>query len=41
VYYLFLRGMTSASEHGEGIFFDRPKLEVIEQLDALFSGDQR
>jgi len=39
VYYLFLRGMTATGENREGIFFDRPKQEVIEQLDALFSGD--
>lgn len=40
VYYLFLRGMSAGSDNHEGIYFERPALQVIEQLDALFSGDE-
>ncbi|MEM7259452.1 MAG: 3'-5' exonuclease, partial [Pseudomonadota bacterium] len=36
VYYLFLRGMKPGYPHG--IWRDKPDLEVIESLDACFSG---
>jgi exodeoxyribonuclease V beta subunit len=36
VFYLFVRGMAPAHPHGSGVFFDRPKLALIEALaDAL------
>jgi len=34
VYYLFIRGMDGDNDNG--IFFDKPSLELIEALDALF-----
>lgn len=36
VYYLFLRGMDGASEHG--IFSARPTLEFLEDMDSLIDG---
>ncbi|MDA0119008.1 exodeoxyribonuclease V subunit beta [Vibrio sp. T11.5] len=36
VYYLFLRGMDGASDHG--IFSARPTLEFLEDLDSLIDG---
>jgi exodeoxyribonuclease V beta subunit len=37
VYYLFIRGMSpSDSTQGAGVFFDKPSLQLIEALDALF-----
>ncbi len=37
-YYLFLRGMTPATGHSRGVFFDRPPLRLIETLDQeIFS----
>lgn len=36
VYYLFLRGMDGASEHG--IFSSRPTLEFLEDMDSLIDG---
>jgi exodeoxyribonuclease V beta subunit len=36
VYYLFLRGMSPQYEAGHGVFQDRPSLELIEALSALF-----
>ena len=35
VYYLFLRGMENP---GQGIFFERPRLELINELDRLLAG---
>ncbi len=35
VYYLFLRGMSPEHE-AKGVFFDKPDLSVIKQLDELF-----
>ena len=39
VFYLFIRGL-EAAERGHGIFHDRPRLELIESLDALFSQEE-
>jgi exodeoxyribonuclease V beta subunit len=36
-YYLFLRGM-DPSRPGNGVFFDRPSANLIEDLDALIGG---
>ena len=39
-YYLFIRGMVSSSEteaNENGVFFDKPSLELIEALDDLFA----
>jgi exodeoxyribonuclease V beta subunit len=36
-YYLFLRGM-DPSHPGNGVFFDRPSANLIEDLDALIGG---
>jgi len=36
VYYLFLRGMDGESEHG--IFYARPTLELLQDLDSLIEG---
>lgn len=36
VYYLFLRGMGGESEHG--IFYARPTLELLQDLDSLIEG---
>ena len=39
VYYLFLRGMSSSSDSKYGIYFHKPPLTVIQQLDGLFSNE--
>lgn len=36
VYYLFLRGIDAPMQGGQGIFFNRPSVELINQLSALF-----
>ncbi len=36
VYYLFLRGMSSAQSESFGIFYDVPPLRLVEDLTALF-----
>ena len=38
-FYLFLRGMSKDTDNFGGIYFSRPSLALIEQLDALFSGE--
>ncbi len=38
VFYLYLRGMTGKTKEPFGIFFDRPKQELIEGLSCLFKG---
>jgi len=37
VYYLFLRGMSVENENMQGIYFHKPELKVIQQLDGLFN----
>ena len=37
VFYLFLRGVES-SKPGSGVFFDKPKEELIEKIDVLIGG---
>lgn len=37
VFYLYLRGMR-ADDSGSGIFYTKPSLEILDELDALFSG---
>jgi exodeoxyribonuclease V beta subunit len=39
VYYLFLRGMHPAHDHGTGVFFDRPTRALIDDLDRALSGE--
>lgn len=39
VFYLYLRGMR-AGDGGSGIFYTKPSLEIIEELEALFDGGQ-
>ena len=38
VYYLFIKGMNKSLGPGNGIFRDRPSIELITRLDELFSG---
>ncbi|WP_199611466.1 exodeoxyribonuclease V subunit beta [Flocculibacter collagenilyticus] len=38
VYYLFLRGMSANTNDDTGIFRDKPPKQLIDQLDALFTG---
>jgi exodeoxyribonuclease V beta subunit len=38
VYYLFLRGMAPEHERGNGVFFDRPSRQLIENLSGLLAG---
>ncbi len=38
VFYLFLRGMSVGSE--SGVFYSKPKRELIESLDRLFEGER-
>jgi len=38
VYYLFLRGMRPAYGPRYGVWYDRPEVGLIEQLDRLFDG---
>ena len=38
-YYLFLRGMSANNIQTNGIYFSRPKVEIINKLDQLFAGD--
>ncbi|MCK5662795.1 MAG: PD-(D/E)XK nuclease family protein, partial [Thiotrichaceae bacterium] len=37
VYYLFLRGMSADKENKQGVYFHKPELKVIQQLDDLFN----
>ena len=36
VYYLFVRGMSADRSPGHGVFNDRPPLNMVERLDAVF-----
>jgi exodeoxyribonuclease V beta subunit len=38
VYYLFLRGMSPDHEPGTGVYFDRPRVALIEDLSAVLDG---
>jgi len=38
VYYLFLRGMDVNNHQRQGIFYNRPSQQFIEQLDQVFAG---
>ena len=40
VYYLFLRGLRTDVKRGPGVWFMRPEVQQIRQLDALLRGDQ-
>jgi exodeoxyribonuclease V beta subunit len=40
VFYLFIRGMTGLKEDLFGVFFDRPKQELIEGISRLFMGEE-
>lgn len=35
-YYIFLRGVSDNSRSGTGVFFDKPKFELIDNLDKVF-----
>ena len=37
VYYLFLRGMSESNINNQGVYFHKPELTVIDQLDKLFN----
>ena len=39
VYYLFLRGMQVETTDQYGVFFTKPSLDFVTQLDALFLGE--
>ena len=39
VYYLFLRGMSKENSDKNGIYFHKPELSVIQQLDRLFEDE--
>jgi exodeoxyribonuclease V beta subunit len=38
VYYLYLRGMRADGGNAQGVFFTRPRRDLVAALDALFAG---
>ncbi|MBO8416719.1 MAG: exodeoxyribonuclease V subunit beta [Proteobacteria bacterium] len=39
VMYLYLRGLKAGKERSPGVYYTKPSLEVIEQLDRMFGGN--
>ena len=40
VLYLYLRGLGAGGEKGNGVFFTKPDLRIVQELDAMFRGEE-
>lgn len=40
VLYLYLRGLGAGSEKGNGVFFTKPDFRIVQELDAMFKGEE-